>query len=143
MKKLLSYIVIGFMGLFVAAPAVSLVATPPATVTAACNDRLLGIPVWYRGLVDGNCNVKMPSGGSAEIGGFVWTLILNVIEMALVIAVYIAVAFILYGGFLFITGGSNPSSVEKARKMILNAVIGLVIGMGAIAIVNFIFGVVS
>ena len=142
MKRLFAYITIGLLALFAAAPVVSL-ATPAPQVSAACAERFLGIPTWYRDVVDSNCNVEMPNGTSAELGGFIWKIVLNIIEMVLVIVVYVAVAFILYGGFLFISGGGNPSQIEKARKSILNAVIGLVIALAAIAIVNFIFGIVS
>ncbi|UTX51361.1 hypothetical protein KI440_00110 [Candidatus Saccharibacteria bacterium TM7i] len=143
MKQFIAYIAVGFFALFVAAPFAATI-SPAPTASAACTDRLLGVPTWYRGLTTGaDCTVEMPSGGSDEIGGFVWKLALNIIEMVLVVVVYIAVGFILYGGFLFISGGGNPGTVEKARKSILNAVIGLVIAMAAIAIVNFIFGVIK
>ncbi len=143
MKKLTAYISIGFMALFMAAPVVALT-SPTQPVSAACGDRVLGIPTWYRGLTTGpDCAIEMPSGGSTELSGFIWKLVLNIVEMALVLVVYIAVGFILYGGFLFLTGGSNSGTVEKARKTILNAVIGLVIAMAAIALTNLIFGIIS
>lgn len=141
MKKLTAYIVLGFLALFAAAPMVAVTA-PASPASAACNDRLLGIPVWYRGVVDGDCKIEMPQGDEKALSGFIWKIVLNVIEMVLVIVVYIVVAFILYGGFLFMTGGGNPSTVEKARKTILNAVIGLAISMASIAIVNLIFRII-
>lgn len=153
MKKLLAYITIGFIALLSAAPITATI-TPAPQVAAQCDGRLLGIPPWYRGLTvsSKDCNIKMPtaSGGtsaddatSKTLGGFIWTIVLNVIEMALVLAVYVAVALILYGGFLFMTGGGNPAAVEKGRKTILNAVIGLIIAMGAIAVTNFIFRIIT
>ena len=39
------------------------------------------------------------------------------------------------------TGGGNPAQVEKGRKSILNAVIGLAISVSAVALTNFIFGI--
>jgi hypothetical protein len=121
---------------FVAAP-ITAVATP-GPVSAACRERVLGFPYWYRGIVDNECNIISPAG---DLSGFIWTIALNVIEIALFIVGYIALFFILYGGFMFITGGSNPAQVEKARKSILNAVIGLVISIASIGLVNLIFGV--
>ena len=141
MKKLTAYIVLGFLALFAAAPMVA-VAAPASPASAACNDQLLGIPAWYRGVVDGSCNIEMPKGDQAALSGFIWKIVLNIIEMVLVIVVYVVVAFILYGGFLFMTGGGNPSTIEKARKTILNAVIGLAISMASIAIVNLIFRII-
>ncbi len=143
MRHLLAYLTIGFLALFAVSPTLSVV-VPAPSVSAACDTRLLGVPTWYRGLTTGaDCSIDMPEGGSAELGGFVWKIVLNIIEMALVIVVYIAVGFILYGGFLFMVGGSSPATIEKARKAITNAVIGLIIAMLAIAIVNLIFGVIK
>ena len=131
--------------LFIASP-VAIVATPQATYAADpgnCETRILGIPPWYRGLTKtdstGDCTIKSPS----EAGGlssFIWKIVLNIIEIALIAAGWIALFFIMYGAFLYITGGGNASQTEEARKSIFNAVIGLVISMGAIAITNLVFG---
>ena len=133
-----------FAGAFVflfASPAMAV--TSPQTVNAAnCEATLLGVPPWYRGLTEeknGECAIKSPD----DVGGlsnFIWKIVLNIIQIALTVVSYIAFFFILYGGFLFVTGGSNPSQIEKARKSIFNAVIGLIISLGAIAITNLIFG---
>jgi hypothetical protein len=153
MNSLLKKVLLaGSFILFIASPVLSL-ATPQTTFAAEagnCEARVLGIPPWYRGLTkedkndDGSvdCMILSPN----DVGGlsnFIWKIVLNIIELALVLASLIAVFYILYGGFLFITGGGNSSQVEKARKSILNAVIGLIISMGAIAITNLIFGVVG
>jgi hypothetical protein len=130
--------------LLLAGPAFVLAA--PTNVSASnhdesCEDRFLGIPPWYRGLTDDECNITGPSGDDA-IANYITKIVLNIIEAVVVIIGYIAAFFIIYGGFRFLTGGSDPGAVEKARKSILNAVIGLVIALGAVAIVNFIFGII-
>ena len=142
MRKLTAYIVMGLMAVFMIAPVVSL-ASPAPSVSAACDTRFLGMPTWYRGITESDCSIQMPSGGADELGGFIWKIVLNIVEMALVLVVYVAVGLIIYSGFLFITGGGNPGTVEKARKSVLNAVIGLVIALSAIALTNFIFRIVT
>lgn len=141
MKKFLTILAASTFIFFVAAPVMETIS--PAQVSAAsCTDRFLGVPAWYRGLTKGDCSIVSPN----DVGGlqnFIWRIVLNGIEMALVITAYIAVFFILYGGFLFITGGSNPSQIENGRKSIFNAVIGLVIAMGSIAVTNFIFNIIG
>lgn len=132
----------------VAAPA-AVIATPTSVSAAKnCEARVLGIPPWYRGLTnnDKDCSLKTISddGKNGEgLSNFIWKIVLNIIEMAIVITAYIAVFFILYGGFLFMTGGGNPSMIEKARKTITNAAVGLIISMAAIGITNFIFSIIS
>jgi hypothetical protein len=140
----------GMFILFIASPVLSLI-TPQTTYAAgdaSCEQRFLGIPPWYRGLTEkdakGDCQIVSPM--DSDVGGlspFIWKIVLNIIEIVLVLTAIIAVIFVLYGGFLFITGGGNSSQVEKARKSILNALIGLVISMGAIAMTNLIFDVVG
>ncbi len=142
MKKFLNIVFAGVFTLMVAAP-IAAVATPtPVAAAAQCEANLLGIPPWYRGMTNDDCSIKNPN----ELGGlsaFIWRIVLNVIQIGLVLIAYIAGFFILYGGFLFMTGGGNPSQVEKGRKSIFNAVIGLVISLSAIAITNFIFEIVG
>lgn len=137
-------IVIGISFVLFAVAPVAIVATPQASYAAGptCDQGLLGMPPWYRGLTDADCNVLSPD-AAGGIATFIWKIVLNVIEIGLFIAGYAALFFILYGGFLFLTGGSNPSQIEKARKSILNAVIGLVISISAIAIVKLIFGILK
>lgn len=149
MKNLLkTTLLAGLFIFFVASPVVT-VATPhvaSAAVSDECETTLLGIPPWYRGLTTKDANENCVVVSPDEVGGlsgFIWKIVLNIIQIGLVIAGWIALFFILYGGFLYITGGGNASQLEKARKSIFNAVIGLVISMGAIAITNLVFSVLD
>ena len=144
MNKLIKNILAaGAFIMFVASPVLAVTSPVVSTTAAACDGRVLGIPAWYRGLTEGaDCAIVSPD-AAGGLSAFIWTIVLNVIEMALVITAYIAAFFILYGGFLFLTGGSIPGQLEKARKSILNAVIGLAIALGAIGITNLIFTIIN
>jgi hypothetical protein len=143
MKKFLNFVIGAAFIFFVASPVMAATTPVVETAGASCDSSLLGIPPWYRGLTTGSdCAIVSPN----SVGGienFIWRVVLNVVNMGLVIVAYIAVFFIIYGGFLFITGGSNPAQVEKGKKSVLNAVVGLIIAMGSIAVTNFIFGIVA
>lgn len=144
MKKIINFIFVGLFALVVAAPVVS--TAVPATVSAApqCETSILGIPPWYRGLTNDDCTIQGPNPNETNgLSNYIWRIVLNVIQIALGIVAYIALFFVIYGGFLFMTGGSNPSQVEKGKKTIFNAVIGLVVSIGAVAITNFVFGIVG
>jgi len=143
MKNILkTTLLAGFFMFMVASPVLAVTSPVAPQASAACDDSVLGIPPWYRGLTNSDCSIKSPSPTENGLQIFIWTIVLNVIEMALVITAYIAVFFILYGGFQFIVGGSNPDAVSRARKTILNAVIGLIVAMSAIAINKFIFQII-
>jgi hypothetical protein len=147
MTSKLKTLVIGITFVAFAAAPLVVVAAPStsAVFTNApdCEGRLLGIPPWFRGLAikdtAGNCGVAAPTDVNGGLQGFIWKIALNIVEMGMVAAAYVAFFIILYSGFLFLTNGSNPSVVEKARVGIINAVIGLAIALAAIAIVNVIF----
>jgi len=130
----------------------------PASVSAApitssstvadCSQRFLTFPTWFRDMVDVKetvpgtfeCVIKSPDdvGG---LGPFIWHIVLNVLEMALQVVAYLAAGFILWGGFLFLTSQGSPDEAAKARQTIINAAIGLVISLGAIAATNLISGI--
>lgn len=115
------------------------VATPQSAY-AACSERLLTFPAWYKGLVDGNCVVKNPT----DVGGvpkFIAKIAFNIIEFMLQLVGYLSVGFIIAGGFKFLTSTGSPEDIAKSRKTILNAVIGLVISIFSIGIVNVVVGI--
>jgi len=148
MKSILRTIILGTLFIVgVAAPV--MVTISPQPVAAACESRLMGIPPWYRGLTAPDTSTNPPSckmKSPADVGGisnYIWRIVLNGIEMAIVAVAYVSTFFILYGGFLFMTGGSSPGQIERGRKTILNAVIGLVICMASIGVTNLIFSIIT
>lgn len=137
-KKILSWTI---ALLFVAAAGGATVnLAVPSTVLAAtpCNDTLLTLPAWFKGLTDADCNIKSPDPGPDGLQVFVWTIALNILDAVLQIIGYISIGFIIRGGFKYITSSGSPEGISSARKIILNAVIGLIISLFSIAIVNII-----
>lgn len=115
----------------------------PQTAGAACEGRFLTMPTWYRGLVEqrgGECNIKSPGKTKQSLATFIWTIALNVVEILLHIVGYAAVGYIIYGGFIYLTSTGQPDKITGAKRSIMNAAIGLVISIFAIAIVNVIVG---
>ncbi|PIP33864.1 hypothetical protein COX69_04515 [Candidatus Falkowbacteria bacterium CG_4_10_14_0_2_um_filter_48_10] len=62
----------------------------------------------------------------------------NIIKFFLTFLGIIAVAVILYGGFVWLTAGGNDDRVGKAKKLIVAGIIGLIIVISAFAIVQWI-----
>ncbi len=134
------YLVFATMAVILA----SAVSFAPAAHAAACpSDTLLGIPAWYKGLQDANCNVSPPAKTTDGTGlrNFIIKIALNVIQAALVIVGYIAAFFVIKGGFLYIMSQGEPSGIESAKKSIANALIGLIIALLSAAIVNAVAGI--
>ena len=62
----------------------------------------------------------------------------RIVQIALGFLGILAVALIVYAGYIWMTSAGNADRVEKAKNIIKNAVIGLVIILSAFAIVSFI-----
>ncbi|MDO8581810.1 MAG: TrbC/VirB2 family protein [bacterium] len=62
----------------------------------------------------------------------------NIIRIFLGLLGTIAIVLILYAGFMWMTAAGNEEKIEKAKKILTNAVIGLVLILAAFGIVSFI-----
>lgn len=129
---------------FIAAPVMTVAAPQVAVAGPACEMRLIGlVPPWYRGLTDNDCNIVSPDSLPGGLATFIWSIVLNIIEIGLFLVGFVTLFFIIFGGFLYLTGGANPSQIERAKKTLINATVGFVISTAAIGVVNLIFGVLK
>lgn len=83
--------------------------------------------------------------GLAEVGQTVKlsstdprTIAVRIINIGLGVIGIVLVALILYAGFIWMTSAGEPDKVGKAKKILINAVIGLVIILSAWAITRFV-----
>lgn len=63
-----------------------------------------------------------------------------VISVAFIIAILIALFFLIWGGIKWISSGGDKAGVEGARNQIIAAVIGLIIVFLAFFILNLVLG---
>ena len=130
----------------------------PITVSAAANNnnnsgggagretncktykRLLTFPAWYEGLMDSKCDIAKPVGTADGLNKFIWTIVLNITECVLQVVGYLCVAYIMYGGFKYLTSNGSSDGMAKAKTTIQNAVIGLILSLFSVGIVNVIAG---
>jgi len=63
----------------------------------------------------------------------------RIIQIALSLLGIITVVLIMYGGFIWMTAGGNDEQIGRAKKILVNATIGLAIILSAYAITLFIF----
>lgn len=144
-------ILLGFM---LPVLAVSTVMAPAASAAACDNGTITFFPRWYDGLCDSKGRIISPNdvnvgGGDKaaatgnKLGAWVTIIALNVVAMLLYAVGYVSLGFIIFGGFKYMTSGDNSSGTVAARKTILNAVIGLILSIMAVAIVNFVAGAVG
>jgi hypothetical protein len=80
-----------------------------------------------------NCgNTNLPCDTSVS------AFILKIINIALAVAGLVAVLFLIIGGFRYITSAGNEETAEQAKKIITNAIIGIVIIILSFVIVRVI-----
>lgn len=60
------------------------------------------------------------------------------LNTAIIFAAVVAVAFLIFGGYKYMTSAGDTVKTEEAQKTIGNAVIGLVVCLSAAIIVNFV-----
>lgn len=70
-------------------------------------------------------------------------IIARVIRILLGFLGTVALAIVMYGGFLYMTSGGSEERVGKAKKWLINGIIGMVIIMSAFALTSFIIGALS
>jgi hypothetical protein len=70
-------------------------------------------------------------------------LVTILIEYALDIVGVIAVAMIVYGGFLYITSGGDENKAKQGTQIITYAAIGIIVVLAAVVIVRTIRGAVG
>lgn len=82
--------------------------------------------------------LKAP-GGSLAADTKVEAIPQYVVNLMFLIAAFLAVAYLMYGGIKWITSRGDKIAVESARKHIVAAVIGLVIVAGSFFALNVVF----
>ncbi len=106
----------------------------PLQQFAICGDSLFGIfPTWSKYIQD-SCDSEVELN---NINDF-WLIGLAAFEIITRLAGFIAVGFLITGGFFYMTSQGNPQKIAGAQKTILMAVIGLAVAFLSTAIVNFV-----
>lgn len=115
---------------------------------ASCSHSFLGLKTWFAyfpaswfgGSGMDSCsinnNFQLLQGGTDPSG--LLLIGLAIVDDLLRIGALVAVGYVIYGGFSFMTSGGSSDKAEKARNAVLDALVGLVIAVLAAAIVSFI-----
>ena len=119
--------------------------------SSSCKSSFFGLEPWYEFLntyqtKNNNCNVCfniLPNSSSnnshcgAQSNSIV-LVVMAIIDDLLRVSGVVAVVYIIYAGFEYVTSQGNPEKANKARQSILFALIGLVIAISAIVFVTYI-----
>lgn len=139
-KNILNGFVVSVLMVF---GAVTALTAPVAAAGDYCSGsgKFLTFKPWYDGLTESNdstksCNIKNPD----DVTKFIWKIVLNIIYDMLMAVGYLCVAYVIFGGFKYMSSSGSSDGMAKAKSTIMNALIGLVISMMSVAIVNTVAG---
>ncbi len=97
------------------------------------------VPAFAQGLIsptDQPGRLSEATGGQGSLR----SLVLTFLNFFLGFLGLIAVIMVIYGGILYVTAAGEQEKVDKGKKIIMYAVIGIVIILLAFAIVNTLLG---
>jgi hypothetical protein len=113
------------------------------------------LPHFLFGLGDSSCTGgkifgtglydKLCESGSVHITALtdIYQLIGNVIKILLSFVGLLSVIFIVIGGIAYILSTGDPKRIQRAKSIITNAIIGLIIALVSFAAVTFISGAIG
>ncbi|MBQ3440933.1 hypothetical protein IJG27_01310 [Candidatus Saccharibacteria bacterium] len=85
-----------------------------------------------------SAEVKQANGCNGDATNDLSNAIVSIINAVIYVLGIVAAIFIIVGGVNYMTSAGDAAKIEKAKKTILYAVIGLVIAALTFAIVNFV-----
>ena len=92
------------------------------TFNGDCRGGFLGLYSW-------DCNVNISDDTSLKSG--IWMIATNVAVDIAIIATYLIIGYVIYGGYLYTFSGGDPNKVATGKKTLTQAFIGLAITMCA------------
>lgn len=153
-----------FVQVFLTSPQNLAATVDPSKSAASCQrgNEFFGMPTWYKYIkkYDSSCNpvVQFQRQSNACVqdrnsenhkdtgakpvcpfdGTPIIQIALAIVDILLRLGALVAVGFVLYGGFVYLTSQGEPDGTKRGRQAIVNALVGLVIAIFATAIVTFI-----
>ncbi len=114
--------------------------------SSSCKSSFFGLEPWYEFLntyptANNNCNIcfnVLPNSKHCSGQNSIVLVVMAIIDDLLRVSGVVAVVYIIYAGFEYVTSQGNPEKANKARQSILFALIGLVIAISAIVFVTYI-----
>ncbi len=101
--------------------------TSGSVFKGSCRDNFLGFTSW-------DCGVNIANEDSLKSG--IWQIAANIATDITVIAAYLVLGYVIYGGYLYIFSSGEASKVASGKKTLVHAFIGLAIVMSAYLIMS-------
>lgn len=87
------------------------------------------------GMTSWDCNATITDDQNSLRTG-IWTIAANVATDITILASYLALGYVIYGGYLYTFSSNEPSRAAAGKKTLVQAFIGLAVAMSATAIMS-------
>ncbi len=91
---------------------------------------------YFLGMTSWDCDTIEAPKNQEELQNNVWIIVSNISLDITILASYLVLGFVIYGGYLYILSGGDVSKVTAGKRTLTNAFIGLAIVLLANIIVN-------
>lgn len=94
---------------------------------------------YFLGMVSWDCGTNLTNGNTPdekELTQGIWIIALNILSDISVIATYLALGYVVYGGYQYIFSAGDPAKVVVGKKTLSQAFIGIAIVVSASVILN-------
>lgn len=122
-------------------------ADDPGGNAYSCSSHFLGLKAWYDGLLKGGTcefdSSKFQSDSPEVLQKTIWTIVLNITSSVLGVVGYLAICFVIWGGYQYMLARGDASKVAKGKKTITNALIGLAVAMLSSTIAGMVADIVA
>ncbi len=98
-------------------------------------------PAAYADDIDKSCTQWQQDQGLCTAG--LRKMVLKIINWVMLFLGLIATGFLVYGGFLYITSAGNDENINKAKKLITYAAVGIIVILLSAVLVNALVDMVS
>lgn len=92
-----------------------------------------GVP--FLGMTPWDCGVTITD-SQESLKKEIWKIAANIATDITILASYLALGYVIYGGYLYTFSGDNPTKAASGKKALSQAFIGLAIAMSAAAIMS-------
>ncbi len=144
MKNLIkkAFLILFFLGLALATPSLTASASPNTrsgnkspyvTATTGFEGRSCE---YFLGMVSWDCGFSGDVENEEELKTGIWTIIANIATDITVIAAYLVLGYVIYGGYLYIFSAGEAGKIAAGKNTLAQAFIGLAIVMSAYIIMT-------
>jgi len=133
-KKLKNTIILAVTSVVLLAPGI----IPGAMSVAFANNVTSGLCSGTNAATTSSNSSSCPTGDAGTFNTNIQNIARTVVNTISIVVGIIAVIFIIYGGFKYITSGGDSGKVTEAKNALIYAIIGLLIVAVSQAIVHFV-----